>query len=1298
MRRTVSVIVVIFLLLGGFILPISFDLTSQDASAEDWYMSIDVDTTWNTDMAIKQDIYISAGKTLTIDPGVTILFDGAFSLIVNSTGKLVANGGQTQPITFDRTGGSKWAGLEVLNNARSELDWCTFNNANNGIILQNNQFYTNITNSSFSNCIQYLNIKTSKVNITSTKFEGKAFDKNPNQILGKIDMDSTSEIYIQYFVNIYTVNGSSDLTMRARMTYPVSNVNVDLDNFVQDRLFGTTGSNGTVSNMRATSLKINGSAKTRDYQFSIYKMEVSDKWDSTMREAFGISRNSTNFNLSSIVNQSFSGDDLEVDSNLHINAFFMFKYPPVITSASNRVTVYEDAPKTDSFIFFDNDDDSDLESNITINITDQHGKTIYSDEPNTTDTWISWYNETEELIFYRTIESPDTPAGPGDYKAKVDETIYVTITDLLGQKAEHSIIIEYHNVPDKPMITGIPVTIPVVEDQVKYIPISVSDNDNGTADIYISSNSEYVKYVYNDTNDQSLYFKFPNEFGADGSQQLVNISATDNCSDEVTYNFNVLFSQTPDRPKIIGTIPNKIGTETDWTPELVLNDYWFDPDPDDNANTLDWYVSGVNAKYFEVFGANQTAVSPLSFNYIYDIDLGGARSQGQIVDDVTIWLEDKDGLKVHQNIKLIVTGTNQQPSLHKVKINNTQFSVQPEAGDNDQTYKFMIEYKDRDGLKGDAPEHVRVIIDSEQHDMLEQNPDDEDHIDGKLYYYETKLSIGTHQHYFVCSDSALSSRQPKLDDDPNIISLPVVSSKINIGKFKSNDGNFIAKIAYTGNKGSASITITATDVVSVPAAAYEERKGDIGVYFVIKTQNMSSIIWVDISVKFGSGFDNYGSRWLKKDDMDLAYLENTTWQPLIQESNMFLEDDMNMLGCNFTRTNILSALLIDNNTAMFTVIGWLDADSDGYFNDEDDFPFDTAASEDRDTDGSPDKWNPGKNQKDSTTEPKLHLDKFPDDPAASLDDDEDGYPDAWNPGMGYNDSTSDPKLNLDIWPGDPEMSLDTDRDGYADGDKLNTKPWMDRDDDNDGMPDAWEIKWLEYAIEHNISYHFNPKDRTDGAYDWDSDGRNNTKEYLENTNPFKKDTPKKDEGMLSGSAGWAAVIAMVVIIVILILFMYTKMHRDQLLEHKVRAKILDYINGHPGTHYRKILSELDMQMGTLTHHLNMLERQKYIKSLQDSMYRRFYPVGTPIKTGLLLTEVQERILGTMKKSPGMSQAEIARRLNVARKVVNYHMKILSDADFARVELVGRASRCYYLDGLEFPKKPKPTMLRGRRAA
>jgi len=58
-----------------------------------------------------------------------------------------------------------------------------------------------------------------------------------------------------------------------------------------------------------------------------------------------------------------------------------------------------------------------------------------------------------------------------------------------------------------------------------------------------------------------------------------------------------------------------------------------------------------------------------------------------------------------------------------------------------------------------------------------------------------------------------------------------------------------------------------------------------------------------------------------------------------------------------------------------------DTDGDGVPNEDDDFPYDPAASVDLDGDGMPDKWNPGMGRSDSTSKPRLEIDPYPEDPS-----------------------------------------------------------------------------------------------------------------------------------------------------------------------------------------------------------------------------------------------------------------------------------------------------------------------------
>ena len=77
------------------------------------------DTVWslsNSPYLVIEELTVSPGVTLTVEPGVEIRFEANKKLVVYGT--LLAQGTPTQPITFTRNGTEKWFSLMVQNNGR----------------------------------------------------------------------------------------------------------------------------------------------------------------------------------------------------------------------------------------------------------------------------------------------------------------------------------------------------------------------------------------------------------------------------------------------------------------------------------------------------------------------------------------------------------------------------------------------------------------------------------------------------------------------------------------------------------------------------------------------------------------------------------------------------------------------------------------------------------------------------------------------------------------------------------------------------------------------------------------------------------------------------------------------------------------------------------------------------------------------------------------------------------------------------------------------------------------------------
>ena len=200
---------------------------------------------------------------------------------------------------------------------------------------------------------------------------------------------------------------------------------------------------------------------------------------------------------------------------------------------------------------------------------------------------------------------------------------------------------------------------------------------------------------------------------------------------------------------------------------------------------------------------------------------------------------------------------------------------------------------------------------------------------------------------------------------------------------------------------------------------------------------------------------------------------------------------------------VVLLLLIGGGIGGYIWYNW-DSDGDGVRDEDDAFPDDSAASVDTDSDGWPDKWNKGKTEKDSTSQPKLHLDAFPNDPGASIDTDSDGYPDEWN--EGGTESDSETGLYLDAFPNDPSASIDTDSDGWPDEwnegklpEDSTSKPKLHLDDfpndpsasfdrDSDGYPDSWNLRRTAEDSTTGITHIDRIPNDPAASIDTDSDG------------------------------------------------------------------------------------------------------------------------------------------------------------------------------------------------------------------
>jgi predicted transcriptional regulator len=153
--------------------------------------------------------------------------------------------------------------------------------------------------------------------------------------------------------------------------------------------------------------------------------------------------------------------------------------------------------------------------------------------------------------------------------------------------------------------------------------------------------------------------------------------------------------------------------------------------------------------------------------------------------------------------------------------------------------------------------------------------------------------------------------------------------------------------------------------------------------------------------------------------------------------------------------------------------------------------------------------------------------------------------------------------------------------------------------------------------------------------------------------------------------------------------LFVRIKKDQVLDHFTRGQIFGFIKANPGAHYISVQEHLELQNGVLAYHLKVLEREEYITSERDGIYKRFYPRHMKIpRKERQLTRVQRDIVSALGTHPGTSQNGLARLVGESKQVVGYHIRVLQNAGLVRVERDAQQTRCY-LEGAPLEVEPEP---------
>ncbi|MFW9971554.1 MAG: winged helix-turn-helix transcriptional regulator [Candidatus Odinarchaeota archaeon] len=137
-----------------------------------------------------------------------------------------------------------------------------------------------------------------------------------------------------------------------------------------------------------------------------------------------------------------------------------------------------------------------------------------------------------------------------------------------------------------------------------------------------------------------------------------------------------------------------------------------------------------------------------------------------------------------------------------------------------------------------------------------------------------------------------------------------------------------------------------------------------------------------------------------------------------------------------------------------------------------------------------------------------------------------------------------------------------------------------------------------------------------------------------------------------------------------------------IFENENRINILTQILNNPGIHQNALLKSCDLQKGQLQWHLNVLLKYHIIKKEKHGQYTIYFPITSSIesienfKSLPTKSETTSKILELIEKNPGISSSEIAKKTNLARNTVKYHVDKLSENNLILFKEKGRRIELY----------------------
>ena len=148
--------------------------------------------------------------------------------------------------------------------------------------------------------------------------------------------------------------------------------------------------------------------------------------------------------------------------------------------------------------------------------------------------------------------------------------------------------------------------------------------------------------------------------------------------------------------------------------------------------------------------------------------------------------------------------------------------------------------------------------------------------------------------------------------------------------------------------------------------------------------------------------------------------------------------------------------------------------------------------------------------------------------------------------------------------------------------------------------------------------------------------------------------------------------------------LYSRMERSDILDQSTRNDVYTEVSIKPGVNYSAIKKKLGLGTSSLVYHLEVLEREGYIRSKKEMGRKMFFPKSTgiptdstsiPVSTTLPPSPVQKKIIEYLKDSGQKTPKEIEEALELKRQTVSYSIRNLKRKGLVKTGGKGRNDPC-----------------------